>query len=460
MPIPHKYAYHHPLNIGHGGHGFWLQGGGVDTIDCVAIGHSYSAFGMFIANNRIVTYGGPAEPGNPLTKGTRWERLDVFLAENLKDPSLAHGNPYLHTSAVPFKMVGCVAIGSVVGLRTRGIDRTEFLVLHDRQDLVEDCRFVWNEMGYLLGYSPGLTHLRNTQFIGGDPARGAMPNIGIGGGNHIPGFLTLDNVTIDGYRTGCELPARGIHVIKGGTINGIRKLVVPTPWGGKLLVEGVKFGTMKGAEPQPILFGANPRGPNLYGVPPYSNWTRKLQPFEFVYNGKQVYHDDQKPDAVPFDVSAKRWADTYGTPDHGPLNGKTGRQLWEQYRLAIGGRLAPADLTPCVDIKGGSFGADVPFDAAVEAEPNTAYYGGKRYEQLFGKASADSVPLHPRYLYDPMLVQTPQRGYVAKVRIDGKEYQSEATDLTPGVNLVPIRTEKLVRYLAVGSPPALPTYKK
>ena len=94
MPIPRKYAYHHPLNIGHGGHGFWLQGGGVDVTDNVSIGHSYSAFGFFVANNRIVTYGGPQEPNNPLTKGTRWERLDVFLAENLKDPSLAHGKPF------------------------------------------------------------------------------------------------------------------------------------------------------------------------------------------------------------------------------------------------------------------------------------------------------------------------------------------------------------------------------
>jgi hypothetical protein len=463
QPIPRKYAYHHPLNIGHGGHGFWLQGGGVDVLDNVAIGHSYSAYGFFVANNRIVTYGGPQEPHNPLTKGTRWEHLDVFLAENLTDRSLAHGQPFLHTSAVPFHMARCVGLASRIGLRTRGIDRTEFLVLHDRQDLVEDCRFVWNEQGYLLGYSPGLTHLRNTQFLGSDAARGGLHDYGIGGGNHIPGFLTLENVTIDGYRTGCVLPARGIHVIKGGYLNGTRKLVVPTPWGGKVVVEGVKFGHIKGEEPQPILFGADPRGPHLYGVPPYSNWTRKFQPFEFVYNGRQVYHDDQKPDAVPFDLHDARWTDSYGTPDHGPLSGKTGRQLWEQYRLAIGGRLAPADLTPCPDIRGGSFGPAVPFDPPVESEPNTAYYGGQRYESLFGKSEPDQVRLHPRYLYDPLFVNTPvhtPKGYVAKVRIDGKEYASEPTDLVRGVNLLPIRVGKLTRYLAVSAPTMRHPYQK
>jgi hypothetical protein len=452
QPIPHQFAYDHPLNIGHGGHGFWLQGGGVDMIDNIAIGHSYSAFGFFVANNRIVTYGGPQEPHNPLTKGTPWQRLDVFLAENLKDPSLAHGKPFLHTSAVPFHMARCVGLASRIGLRTRGIDRTEFLVLHNKQDLVEDCRFVWNEQGYLLGYSPGLTHLRNTQFLGSDPAKGGINDYGIGGGNHIPGFLTLENVTIDGYRTGCVLPARGIHVIKGGLINGIRKLVVPTPWGGKVVVEGVKFGTMKGAAPQPILFGADPRGPDLYGVPPYSNWARKLQPFEFVYNGKQVYHDDQKADAVPFDVHDKRWKNSYGTPDHGPLNGKTGRQLWDQYRLAIGGRLAPANLTSCPDIRGGSIGPDVPFDPPIEQEPNSAYYGGKTYVAAFGKAAPDAVPLHPRYLYDPLLVHTPQKGYVARVRIGGKDYQSAPTDLVAGVNLIPVEAESVTRYVIVGAP--------
>jgi RNA polymerase sigma factor (sigma-70 family) len=461
MPIPKKYAYRHPLNIGHGGHGFWLQGGGVDVIDNIAIGHSYSAFGFFVANNRIVSFGGPQEPNNPATRGTRWERLDVFLAENLKDRSLAHGQPWLHTSAVPFHMARCVGLASRIGLRTRGIDRTEFIVLHDRQDVVEDCRFVWNEEGYLLGYSPGLSHLCNTQFIGSDPARGNLAYHGLGGGNHIPGFLTLENVTIDGYRTGCILPARGVHVIKGGSINGIRKLVVPTPWGGKLVVEGVKFGTMKGEEPQPIIFGTDPQGPNLYGTVPYSNWTRKLQPFEFVYNGRQVYHDDQKLDAVPFDVRDKRWAEHHdAVPDHGPLTGKTGRQLWEQYRLAIGGRLAPAELTPCPDIRGGSFGPEVPFDPAVESEPNTAYYGGKRYEQLFGKSTPDDVKLRPRYMYDPILVHTPLKGYVAKVRIDGKDYQSEPTDLVAGVNLVPVKTEKATRYVVIGTPTRVAAYRR
>jgi hypothetical protein len=462
LPIPpHKGYAGHPLNIGHGGHGFWLQGGGVDVTDNIAIGHSYSAFGFFVANNRIISYGGPQERHNPATKGTPYEKFDVFLAVNLKDPRLAHGKAFVHTSAVPFHAARCVGLASAVGLRTRGIDRTEFLVMHGQQDVVEDCQFVNNGRGYDLGYSPGLTILRKTTFIGTDPSKGGLDSFGIGGFNHIAGFLHLEEVTIDGYRTGCALPPRGIHTIKGGSINGIRKLVVPCPWGGKLTVTDVKFGTMKGENAQPILFGADPTGPWLYGVPPYSNWTRKFQPFELVYNGKQVYHDDQKADAIPFDSKAKRWADkTYGNLHHGVLDGLTSQQLWDRYRLAIGGRLAPAKLTPCPDIEGGYFGADVPFEPALESEPSTAYYGGKRYEALFGKASRDDVPMQPRYLYDPIHVQTPQKGYVARMRVEGKEYQSAPIDLKPGLNLVPITIDRETRYVVVGSPNRERPYKQ
>jgi hypothetical protein len=40
------------------------------------------------------------------------------------------------------------------------------------------------------------------------------------------------------------------------------------------------------------------------------------------------------------------------------------------------------------------------------------------------------------------------------------EYQSEPTDLVAGVNLLPVKTEKLTRYVVVGGPATLPAYKK
>ncbi|HET6249265.1 MAG TPA: G8 domain-containing protein [Tepidisphaeraceae bacterium] len=455
LPIPKGHGYDgHPLNIGHGGHGFWLQGGGVEVTDCVAIGHTYSAFGFFVANNRIISFGGPQERNNPRTKGTPWEKLDVFLAENLPDISLAHGQPFVHTSAVPFHAARCIGLASADGLRVRGIDRTEFMCLHDKRDLIEDCQFVWNGEGYELGYSPGLSDLRNCTFIGASPDK-PIDSFGIGGGNHIPGFLRLENVTIDGYRTGYSVPPRGENIIKGGFINGVRKIVLNYPWGGKFIVDGVKFGAMKGEEKEKILFGYayNDNGTDLLYAPPYSNWTRKFQPFEFTYNGRTIYYDDQLPSAIPFDPTSPRWTrDRYGIKDHGPLSGKTSRQLWDMYHLAIGGRLAPADVTPCPDIRGGWYGSNVAFQPIMESEPNTAYYGGERYEKLIGKDPPDNVHLQPRYMYDPIHVQTPRKAYIATIYIDGKTYHSAPTDLVAGVNLIPIETGTGTRYLPVGSP--------
>jgi hypothetical protein len=67
--------------------------------------------------------------------------------------------------------------------------------------------------------------------------------------------------------------------------------------------------------------------------------------------------------------------------------------------------------------------------------------------------------MRPRHLYDPILVHAPRKGYIARMRIDGKEYQSEATDLVAGVNLVPIKTEKLTRYVVLGGPTMGPYHK-
>jgi hypothetical protein len=210
---------------------------------------------------------------------------------------------------------------------------------------------------------------------------------------------------------------------------------------------------MKGEEPQPILCTGDA---SLLYAPEGINWARSFQPFEFLYNGRQVYQDIQKADYIP--LGEKSWKDAYGRHwHHGPLANKSNQQLWQEYRLAIGGRVAPKSLTACPDIRGGSFGEDVPFDPPVESDTSAAYYGTRGYETSFGKTTPDDVPLPPRWMFDPAGVHTPQKGYVARVRIDGKEYQSDPTDLVAGVNLVPVKTEKLTRYVVIGGPTLLPS---
>jgi hypothetical protein len=321
-----------------GGHGFWLQGGGVDVTDNVAIGNAFAAF--LFSTSSETPVGQMQEPGYPATRGTPWERWDAFPAENLKDPSLARGKPWIFTSHVRFSMARCVGLASGHGIRNRGIMRV-VLPLHEKQSRVEDCRFVWNGIGSQMGYGVGFVQFRRTQFIGSDPKSGGLDSWGIGQPNHVPGFITLEQVTIDGYRNGYEVPPRGINTIKGGQINGIRKVVVHHPWGGKLIIDGVKWGTMKGEEAQPII--CTGKSGLLYN-PEGDNWTRMLQPFELVYNGRQVYQDVQKRGHLPFDPKARNEDGNRRT--HGALDGLTNQQLWDRYRLAVGGRLAPSGLAP------------------------------------------------------------------------------------------------------------------
>lgn len=46
-----------------------------------------------------------------------------------------------------------------------------------------------------------------------------------------------------------------------------------------------------------------------------------------------------------------RAVNEYSTLNHDMLEGLKTGAMWEKYRLAIGGRVAPAELTPCPDNK-------------------------------------------------------------------------------------------------------------
>ena len=114
------------------------------------------------------------------------------------------------------------------------------------------------------------------KFIGGDPAVETFDSFGIGGNNHIAGFFG-SRITIDGYREGLRASASRNNIIRVRSINGVHKLIVPCPWGGKVVVSDVKFGTMKGEDAH-IQFGADPNA-WLYGVPPYTNSVRSSSPW-------------------------------------------------------------------------------------------------------------------------------------------------------------------------------------
>src|SRR6185312_13596751 len=125
-------------------------------------------------------------------------------------------------------------------------------------------------------------------------------------GNIETANLVFNNVTINGYANGYLMPSHGDNEIHGGFMNGIKS------------------------------------------VPGY------LQPMVFTYNGQTVYYNSQAANFVPFSNLSPS------------LNGKTNQQLWDQYGLAIGGRIAPSNGTQISAIAGGFIGSSVASPPAIE----------------------------------------------------------------------------------------------
>lgn len=377
-------------DYGHDGNGIWLQGGGVAVTDNVAIGnrHGFTFFPTSIRDDSL--------PG-----------LDyaVFLAKNLPDPGLAHGAEYMDVNNVPlFTFARNVAINNRVGLNTWTPNL--FSVANDAYSLITDSRFINNATGWANAYSRQVI-VRNTTFIGGDPTQFGRTYFRDWGilGNVETTSIVLDNVTVDGYANGYGTPGHGTNVIRGGLINGLHKIYVPAAYGGSLTIEGVAFGTMAGEAPYKISLD------NHFQQDEYRTTPLLLQPQVILYNGQNVYYDGQAADYVPFDGTVRSL---------GPeLDGLTNQQLWDRYRLAIGGHIAPAGLVASADIVGGSLGPAVAFDPAIDRQPSVWGVYGWQVAHVWN--------------YPP--------GYSATVTIAGAPYFTDPKDMHWGWNVLTLHTD-------------------
>src|SRR5262249_5652531 len=147
----------------------------------------------------------------------------VFLTQNLRDPSIAHGAPWVNPEVVPADFERNVGIGSAIGLVTYGMNLDT--MAPGVYSLVADCTFVNNETGWSNNYGRQVT-VRNTKFIGVDPAAFGVTAFLQSGivGNVETAFINLQNVTVDGYASGYAAPSHGVNTVQGGFLNGIIKL--------------------------------------------------------------------------------------------------------------------------------------------------------------------------------------------------------------------------------------------
>ena len=373
-----------PNDYGFSGTGIWVQGGGVTVLNNFSSGQSGAAF-TFFANSIV--------DDSPSPSG-----YSVFLAQNLKDPSIAGGLPYIDVSTVPLDFEGDVGIASGTGLTTWSFDL--FSIISPAQSLIANSSFINNSVAWGNGYSRHFS-LVNDRLIGGDPQnfRQVFYDDAISG-NEETSDISMTNVTIDGYVNAYSIPQHGDNEIHGGYITGT--IYVPGAYGGKLDIEGVTWGIVPGAPSYHIVLENTYTSGNLKALP------GDLQPMLFTYNGQTVYYDSQAAGFVPFSGIS---------PD---LDGKTNQQLWAQYGLAIGGRIAPGKLTQTPDIIGGSIGNNVPTAPSI-----------KTSDLLYGQVYDWSLP---------QIVLNNPYNYSGTVTIAGVTYTSAPRNLHVGWNVITIAT--------------------
>ncbi len=178
-------------DFGHAGHGFWLQGPGVEVVDNVAVGANGSGYIYYmigLRENGVTTH---------------------FDTANLLDPSIAKGAESMLMSEVPNRPFSDnVAYASDRGLTVQYVLRD---AVHNTQALFENSIFWNNNTGVETSYSKNTT-FRNTIVVH-DPSD--TPMFGVSR-NIVTRNLTFENVVVVGYQYGVWVPRSGNTMVDGG----------------------------------------------------------------------------------------------------------------------------------------------------------------------------------------------------------------------------------------------------
>ncbi|MBA4065580.1 MAG: hypothetical protein C0501_18075 [Isosphaera sp.] len=308
-------------DFGQLGHGFWFQGAGVTVEDNIAVGTRSAGFLFF-------------------NQGLNEAGLGVrrFVSAYLDNPALAQGQATIAVRDVPItNFRRNVAYATGPGFQTW---KTLLNATHTGASLIEDFT-AWNvksARGIHIPYTNNLT-LRNVRVFGNtaNPAGTGIDR------NDVTRNITYDNVRVEGFAVGINVPVQGTSVIQGGTFNNRRDLVVRSAINPNRVVDirgDVQFGTLRtgGAAHVDVELVTN-YNPNFQDLTRFFNRDRVLiNTPKYNDNGQQLqlYYPEQAASFVPFVAGT--------APAFVPaeLLGKTNQELFDQYGLAIGGKPAPA----------------------------------------------------------------------------------------------------------------------
>jgi len=356
-------------DFGHGGYGFWLQSPGVAVDDNVAAGHRHHGFVWW-------TRPKPDRPMDPEAfEGITVEFAD-FPVENVVGQDRLLGSDAVTNGRVPSTRVRLRSFSGNTAFASGGgvdISRHRFADDHDDVDQYsvvddftaynvgghftpwDDCR-VPNDRGAQGGqngisirYSANVV-VRNPTLVDG---RGGHRGVGINR-NHAPKNVHIEGADVEGWYTGVRAPPRGTTPVRNGRLdNDIDVQVVgggtPNRWAPphEVSIDGVSF--VDGG--RAAVFLRTDLQDDLYGI---------LSPRGGVtFEGTELYFDSQRPDVVPFPTEADLGdydADELGDlTDAAPadLVGKSNRDLYDAYGLAVGGEPLPDDTGTRPDVAGG-----------------------------------------------------------------------------------------------------------
>jgi hypothetical protein len=306
-------------DFGHGGYGYWLQGGGVKLIGNYAFGHNAAAYSI---------------NGNIMREGKR----TVFFSPKNVDNSAVWSVSKLHPGSLPFLFAGNQGAASFNGLE---IWYSQIHATHSVPSVVENS-FFWAlaRHGVNMPYSRNIV-FRDVTVLGSgrDPT-----SFGFGNTNDWADSLIFERVRAEGFAVGVDMPTKGSNRISDSYLDSLWNIRIRGGPGTDLDVDitDVRFGTsgqldivMQGL---PVFTREIVEGYEAGAMMPRSG---DLSPFfgrvRVIVNDhrsgvspRQVYFTEQASGARPFaDLGISE------------MTGLTSQEAWDKFGLAVGGTVAP-----------------------------------------------------------------------------------------------------------------------
>ncbi len=313
-------------DFGHGGHGYWFQGPGVEVVDNISMGTREAGFFFF-------------------TQSTRAQ----FDAANLADPSLAGGRSSVPVGSVPLKRFeGNTAAAAKVGLEIWH----HMTMMPDGVTAINNFTS-WNSRisGMELHYV-GRAMLINPKLLGDE----LYTQTGIVT-NRLTHDVTILQPYIEGFNVGIDMPVRRNSIVYGGHIAAVQALSIEKGHDairtvsilGSISFVPLTPAQLRGRTQQAIVLS----GEYSFKYPFFQDrrvdsllsQDRILVNLPGLFSG-QLYYHEQTPFYVPFPA-----ASSTGYVPAEYLD-KTNGQLANGLGISFGGELLPAGLTTVTGISG------------------------------------------------------------------------------------------------------------